>query len=111
MPHLSIGLPTSLYESPYESPGGSSNATARFPRASAAFNHLAAEDLCPSGCEVLAGLFWPRWPDKDTLTNLLVALLDLRKAMGHSIAIPSSFHVNLATVQFNVFSGKWKYPS
>jgi hypothetical protein len=107
MPHSWVGLSVLLLESL----GGSPNATVRSLRARASLGCLAAELLRPHGCEMLGGSYSPKWSDQDALTNLLAALLVLRRAIGDLIATLSFFHLNPASVQFNVYSDSWNYSS
>jgi len=107
MDHSSIRLLSLLHVSL----GSSPVAMLRSPRVRALSSYLTAEAQRSCGQEMLAGLSWPEWPDRDALTNVLAALLNLRRAIGDSIATPSSFHVNPAAVQFDVSSDNWNYPS
>ena len=83
----------------------------RSPRVRALLSYLAAEAQRSYGHEMLAGLSWPEWPDRDALTNLPAALLNLCRAIGDSIATSSSFHVNPDAVHINVSSDNWNCPS
>ena len=107
MDHSSIRLLSLLHVSL----GSSPVAMLRSPRVRALLSYLTAEAQRSCGQEMLAGLSWPEWPDRDALTNVLAALLNLRRAIGDSIATPSSFHVNPDAVQFDVSSDNWNYPS
>ena len=94
------------------SPAGGPVTAFRSPRVCALLSQLTAEAQRPYGCEMFAGLSRPEWLDREALTNLLAALLNLRQATGDSTAAPSSFHVNLDAVQFNVASDNWvNYPT
>ena len=108
MAHSSICLLRSLHVSL-----GSSPVTMfRSPGVRALLTCLTAEAQRSYGREMLVGLSWPEWSDRDALTNLLAALLNLRQAIGDSITPPSSFHVNPDLVQFNVSSdNSLNYPS
>lgn len=107
MAHSSSRLPSSLHVSL-----GSRPVTMfRSPRVPALLSYLTAEAQRSSGHEMLAGLSWPEWPDRDALTNLLAAMPDLCRAIGDSIATPSSFHVNPDSVHIDVSSDNWNYPS
>jgi DNA-binding SARP family transcriptional activator len=44
--------------------------------------YLAVEADRPHRREVLAGLLWPEWPDRDALSNLRYALSNLRRVIG-----------------------------
>jgi DNA-binding SARP family transcriptional activator len=44
--------------------------------------YLAVEADRPHRREVLAGLLWPDWPDRDALSNLRYALSNLRRVIG-----------------------------
>ena len=51
--------------------------------------------------EVLAGLLWPDWPDRDALSNLRYALSNLRRVIGDRQAEPSFLLITRDTLQFN----------
>lgn len=63
--------------------------------------YLAVETDRPHRREVLAGLLWPDWPDRDALSNLRYTLSDLRRAIGDRIADPPFLLVARETLQFN----------
>jgi len=50
--------------------------------------YLAVEADRPHRREVLAGLLWPDWPDREALSNLRYALSNLRQAIGDRTAEP-----------------------
>jgi hypothetical protein len=50
--------------------------------------YLAVEAHRPHRREVLAGLLWPDWPDRDALSNLRYALSDLRRVISDRTAEP-----------------------
>jgi DNA-binding SARP family transcriptional activator len=50
--------------------------------------YLAVEADRPHRREVLAGLLWPDWPDRDALSNLRYALSNLRRVIGDRHADP-----------------------
>ncbi|RLC60629.1 MAG: hypothetical protein DRI80_10610 [Chloroflexota bacterium] len=54
--------------------------------------------------ETLAGLLWPKWPDRDALSNLRYALYDLRRAIGDHTAKPPFLKITRDTLQFNTAS-------
>jgi len=57
--------------------------------------------------EVLAGLLWPDWPDRDALSNLRYALSNLRRVIGDRQAEPPFLLVTRDTLQFNTASDCW----
>jgi DNA-binding SARP family transcriptional activator len=57
--------------------------------------------------EVLAGLLWPDWPDRDALGNLRYALSNLRKVIGDRTAEPPFLLITRDTLQFNTSSDYW----
>jgi DNA-binding SARP family transcriptional activator/predicted ATPase len=63
--------------------------------------------------EVLAGLLWPDWPDRDARSNLRYALSDLRRAIGDRAraegrdADPPFLLITRDTLQFNAASDHW----
>jgi DNA-binding SARP family transcriptional activator/predicted ATPase len=57
--------------------------------------------------EVLAGLLWPDWPDRDALSNLRYALSNLRRVIGDRIAEPPFLLITRDTLQFNTASDYW----
>jgi DNA-binding SARP family transcriptional activator/class 3 adenylate cyclase len=74
-------------------------------RALLAYLVLRAETPCPR--EMLAGLFWPEWPNSEALRNLRVALSRLRDAIGDRETEPPYLHITRKTLQFNVESDHW----
>ena len=54
--------------------------------------------------EVLAGLLWPDWPDRDALNNLRYTLSDLRRVIGDHDAEPPFLLITRDTLQFNLAS-------
>jgi DNA-binding SARP family transcriptional activator/predicted ATPase len=72
--------------------------------------YLAVEAGRPHPRQVLAGLLWPDWPDRDALVNLRSALFDLRKAIGDRTASgdreasPPFLLITRDTLQFNAAS-------
>jgi len=52
--------------------------------------YLAVEANRPHRRDVLAGLLWPDWPDRDALSNLRYALSNLRQVIGDRTAQPPS---------------------
>jgi DNA-binding SARP family transcriptional activator/predicted ATPase len=63
--------------------------------------YLAVEADRPHRRELLAGLLWPDWPDRDALSNLRYALSNLRQVIGDRIAEPPFLLVTRDTLQFN----------
>jgi DNA-binding SARP family transcriptional activator/tetratricopeptide (TPR) repeat protein len=57
--------------------------------------------------EVLAGLFWPDWPDREALSNLRFTLSSLRKTIGDQQAQPPHLLITRDTLQFNPASDAW----
>jgi adenylate cyclase len=69
--------------------------------------YLAVEADRPHRREVLAGLLWPDWPDRDALSNLRNALSNLRRVIGDRTADPPFLLISRASLQFNVSSDHW----
>jgi DNA-binding SARP family transcriptional activator/predicted ATPase len=63
--------------------------------------YLAVETDRPHRREVLAGLLWPDWPDRDALSNLRYALSNLRRVIGDAKAEHPFLLVTRDTLQFN----------
>jgi DNA-binding SARP family transcriptional activator len=57
--------------------------------------------------EVLAGLLWSDWPDRDALGNLRYALSNLRGVIGDRQAEPPLLLITRNTLQFNTASDYW----
>jgi DNA-binding SARP family transcriptional activator/predicted ATPase len=66
--------------------------------------YLAMEADRPHRRELLAGLLWPDWPDRDALSNLRYALSDLRRAIGDRTAKPPFLLITRDSLQFNAAS-------
>jgi DNA-binding SARP family transcriptional activator/predicted ATPase len=66
--------------------------------------YLAVEADRPHPREVLAGLLWPDWPDRDALGNLRYALSNLRTVIGDRTAEPPFLLITRDTLQFNTAS-------
>jgi DNA-binding SARP family transcriptional activator/predicted ATPase len=78
--------------------------------------YLAVEADRPHRREVLAGLLWPEWPDRDALSNLRYALSNLRRVIGDRAragararpaargADPPFLFITRDTLQFNTAS-------
>jgi DNA-binding SARP family transcriptional activator/predicted ATPase len=66
--------------------------------------YLAVEAAQPHPREVLAGLLWPDWPDRDALSNLRYTLSNLRRVIGDRTADPPFLLISRDTLQFNVAS-------
>ena len=59
--------------------------------------YLAVEADQPHRREVLAGLLWPDWPDRDAFSNLRYTLSDLRRAIDdRSASWPHATAANAA---------------
>jgi DNA-binding SARP family transcriptional activator/predicted ATPase len=69
--------------------------------------YLAVEADRPHRREVLAGLLWPDWPDRDALSNLRYALSNLRRVIGDRTAEPPFLLITRDTLQFNTASDYW----
>ena len=69
--------------------------------------YLAVEADRPHRREVLAGLLWPEWPDRDALSNLRYTLSSLRKAIGDRDADPAFLLIARDTLQLNTASDYW----
>jgi DNA-binding SARP family transcriptional activator/predicted ATPase len=69
--------------------------------------YLAVEADRPHRREVLAGLLWPDWPDRDALSNLRYALANLRRVIGDRTAEPPFLLITRDTLQFNTASDYW----
>ena len=66
--------------------------------------YLAVEADRPHRREMLAGLLWPEWTDRDALSNLRYSLYDLRGAIGDRTAEPSFLTITRDALQFNTDS-------
>jgi len=66
--------------------------------------YLAMEADRPHRREVLAGLLWPEWPDRDALSNLRYALYNLRQVISDRTAEPPFLLITRNTLQFNTAS-------
>jgi DNA-binding SARP family transcriptional activator/predicted ATPase len=66
--------------------------------------YLAVEADRPHSRELLAGLLWPDWPDRDALSNLRYALSNLRRVIGDRTAKPPCLLITRDTLQFNTTS-------
>jgi DNA-binding SARP family transcriptional activator/predicted ATPase len=69
--------------------------------------YLAVEAHRPHRREVLAGVLWPDWPDRDALSNLRYALSNLRQVIGDRTAEPPYLLISRDTIQFNSASDYW----
>ena len=63
--------------------------------------YLAVDADRPHRREVLAGLLWPDWPDREALSNLRYALSNLRRVIGDRRAEPPFLLITRDTLQFN----------
>jgi predicted ATPase/DNA-binding SARP family transcriptional activator len=70
----------------------------------ALLTYLAVESKRPHPREVLAGLLWPDWPDREALGNLRYALSDLRAVIGDRTAEPPFLLIARDALQFNIAS-------
>jgi DNA-binding SARP family transcriptional activator len=66
--------------------------------------YLTVEAERPHRREVLAGLLWPEWPDREALSNLRYALSNLRRIIGDHSAEPPFLLISRNTLQFNTNS-------
>jgi DNA-binding SARP family transcriptional activator/predicted ATPase len=69
--------------------------------------YLAVEADRPHRREVLAGLLWPDWPDRDALSNLRYALSNLRRVIGDRKAELPFLLITRDTLQFDAASDYW----
>ncbi len=69
--------------------------------------YLAVEADRPHRREVLAGLLWPDWPDREALSNLRYALSNLRRVIGDAQAEPPFLLISRQSLQFNTASDSW----
>jgi WD40 repeat protein/DNA-binding SARP family transcriptional activator len=69
--------------------------------------YLAIEAEQPHHREVLAGLLWPEWPDREARRSLRDALSNLRRAIGDHDAMPPFLLITRETLQFNTDSEHW----
>lgn len=69
--------------------------------------YLAVEADRPHAREVLAGLLWPEWTQREALGNLRYALSDLRRAIGDREADPPYLLISREALQVNVESDQW----
>jgi DNA-binding SARP family transcriptional activator/predicted ATPase len=103
MPHLSLSLLGSFQVTLDGQPvtGFKSN------KVRALLAYLAVEADRLHRREVLAGLLWPDWPDREALSNLRYALSDLRRMIGDRQAEPPFLLITRDTLQFNPASDYW----
>jgi DNA-binding SARP family transcriptional activator/predicted ATPase len=69
--------------------------------------YLAVEADRPHGRDVLAGLLWPDWPDREALGNLRYALSNLRRVIADAQADPCFLLISRQSLQFNTASDSW----
>ncbi len=69
--------------------------------------YLAVEADRPHRRDVLAGLLWPDWPDREALSNLRYALSNLRRVIGDAQAEPPFLLISRQSLQFNTASDSW----
>jgi DNA-binding SARP family transcriptional activator len=100
MPHLSLSLlgPFQVTLDGQPVTGFKSNKV----RALLTYLAVEADQLHPR--EVLAGMLWPDWPDRDALGNLRYALSNLRTVIGDRTAEPPFLLITRDTLQFNTAS-------
>ncbi len=68
---------------------------------------LAVEADRPHRRDVLAGLLWPDWPDREALSNLRYALSNLRRVIGDAQAVPPFLLISRQNLRFNTASDSW----
>jgi len=66
--------------------------------------YLTVEASRPHHREVLAGLLWPDWSDREALGNLRYALANLRQVIGDHAVRPPFLHITRDVLQFNADS-------
>jgi DNA-binding SARP family transcriptional activator/predicted ATPase len=100
MAHLSLSLLGSLQVTLDGQPvtGFKSN------KVRALLAYLAVEADQPHRRELLAGLLWPDWPNRDALSNLRYALSNLRQVIGDQKAEQPFLLITRDTLQFNAAS-------
>jgi DNA-binding SARP family transcriptional activator/tetratricopeptide (TPR) repeat protein len=69
--------------------------------------YLAVQADRPHRREVLAGLLWPDWPDREALGNLRYALSNLRQVIADRTAEPPFLLITRDTLQFNASGDYW----
>jgi DNA-binding SARP family transcriptional activator len=100
MAHLSLSLLGSFQMTLDGKPGTGLKSN----KARALLAYLAVEADRPHRREVLAGLLWPDWPDRDALSNLRYTLSNLRRVIGDHKADPPFLLITRDTLQFNTTS-------
>ncbi|MEW6232674.1 MAG: BTAD domain-containing putative transcriptional regulator [Chloroflexota bacterium] len=97
MPHLSLSLlgPFQVTLEGQPVTGFKSN------KVRALLAYLAVEADRPHRREVLAGLLWPDWPNREALSNLRYALSNLRRVIGDRQAEPPFLLITRDALQFN----------
>jgi DNA-binding SARP family transcriptional activator/RecA/RadA recombinase len=100
MPHLSLSL-----LGPFQATlDGQPITSFKSNKVRALLAYLAVEADRPHPREVLAGLLWPDWTDREALGNLRYALSDLRRVTGDRTAEPPFLLIARDTLQFNTAS-------
>jgi DNA-binding SARP family transcriptional activator/predicted ATPase len=100
MPHLSLSL-----LGPFQATlDGQPITSFKSNKVRALLAYLAVEADRPHPREVLAGLLWPDWTDREALGNLRYALSDLRRVTGDRTAEPPFLLITRDTLQFNTAS-------
>lgn len=100
MPHLSLSL-LGLFQATLD---GQPVTAFKSNKVRALLAYLAVEADRPHPREVLAGLLWPEWTDREALGNLRYALSDLRGVIGDRTAEPPFLLIARDTLQFNTAS-------
>ena len=76
-------------------------------KARALLAYLAVEANQPHRREKLAGLFWPKLPERRARANLSQVLFNLRNAIGDRESEPPIFRITPSAIQFNPESDFW----
>ena len=76
-------------------------------KARALLAYLVVDAERPHRRERLAGLLWPKWPERDARGRLRRVLSSLRLAIRDHQATPPFLHVSRQTIQFNTASDAW----
>ncbi len=103
MAHLSLSL-----LGPFQvTLGGQSVTGFKSNKVRALLAYLAVEAERPHRREVLAGMLWPEWPDRDAFSNLRYALSNLRQVLGDRAMEPPFLFITRDTIQFNMTGDYW----
>lgn len=76
-------------------------------KARALLAYLVMESDRPHRREMLAGLLWPDWPDREALANLRFTLSNIRQVIRDQEAEPPFLLVTRDTIQLNSSSDYW----